>query len=128
MSSEEHGSTESPAHASTESLAEDLTGKELGGFRILRRLGTGAMADVYLADQSSPKDDHYVFAYTITISNEGATYVHFWSTDGNGALLPAAGPGCRSSCRSRVPARPTPFNRRSAQKKPGTPGFFFWGR
>jgi eukaryotic-like serine/threonine-protein kinase len=33
--------------------AEDLTGIQLGGFRILRRLGSGAMADVYLADQSS---------------------------------------------------------------------------
>ncbi len=35
--------------------SDDLSGKELGGFRILRRLGTGAMADVYLADQSSLK-------------------------------------------------------------------------
>jgi len=34
-------------------LAEDLTGKQFGGFHILRRLGSGAMADVYLAEQSS---------------------------------------------------------------------------
>ncbi len=34
-------------------IADDLSGKQLGGFRILRRLGSGAMADVYLADQSS---------------------------------------------------------------------------
>jgi serine/threonine protein kinase len=34
---------------------DDLSGKELGGFRILRRLGAGAMADVYLAEQSSLK-------------------------------------------------------------------------
>ncbi len=33
----------------------DLTGKVLGGFRLLRRLGAGAMADVYLAEQSSLK-------------------------------------------------------------------------
>lgn len=31
--------------------SNDLLGKDIGGFRILRRLGSGAMADVYLADQ-----------------------------------------------------------------------------
>ena len=30
----------------------DLSGRELGDFRLLRRLGRGAMADVYLAEQS----------------------------------------------------------------------------
>ena len=32
---------------------EDLTGRPFGEFQILRRLGSGAMADVYLADQPS---------------------------------------------------------------------------
>lgn len=31
----------------------DLSGLRLGGYRLLRRLGSGAMADVYLAEQSS---------------------------------------------------------------------------
>ncbi|HEX7449540.1 MAG TPA: serine/threonine-protein kinase [Pirellulales bacterium] len=31
----------------------DLTGRRLGGFRLLRRIGRGAMAEVYLADQAS---------------------------------------------------------------------------
>ena len=31
----------------------DLSGRQLGDYRLLRRLGRGAMADVYLAEQSS---------------------------------------------------------------------------
>jgi serine/threonine-protein kinase len=32
---------------------EDLSGRRLGGYRLVRRLGSGAMADVYLAEQIS---------------------------------------------------------------------------
>lgn len=31
----------------------DLSGRRLGGYRLMRRLGSGAMADVYLAEQES---------------------------------------------------------------------------
>jgi serine/threonine-protein kinase len=38
----------------SETIAEtDLSGRQLGGYRLLRRLGRGSMAEVYLAEQSS---------------------------------------------------------------------------
>lgn len=52
----------------------------------------------YLADQSSPRDDRYVFAYTITISNEGARTAqlrtrHWIITDGRGSIEEVRGDG-----------------------------------
>jgi ApaG protein len=52
----------------------------------------------YLADQSSPRDDRYVFAYTITISNEGIRTAqlrtrHWIITDGRGAIEEVRGDG-----------------------------------
>jgi ApaG protein len=45
----------------------------------------------YLAEQSSPRQDRYAFAYTITISNEGARTAqlrtrHWIITDGRGTV------------------------------------------
>ncbi len=52
----------------------------------------------YLAEQSSPPHDRYVFAYTITISNEGATTAqlrtrHWVITDGRGGVEEVRGDG-----------------------------------
>jgi serine/threonine-protein kinase len=47
------GKTPSPVTASVAPPESDLTGLQLGDFRLLRRLGQGAMADVYLAEQCS---------------------------------------------------------------------------
>ena len=52
----------------------------------------------YLADQSSPRDDRYVFAYTITISNEGERTAqlrtrHWVITDARGVVEEVRGDG-----------------------------------
>src|SRR5262245_23387951 len=53
---------------------------------------------IYLPEQSSPSDDRYVFAYTITISNEGARTAqlrtrHWIITDGHGEIEEVRGDG-----------------------------------
>lgn len=52
----------------------------------------------YLADQSSPDDDHYVFAYTVTIRNTGEVAGqlisrHWIITDGDGQVHEVRGEG-----------------------------------
>jgi ApaG protein len=52
----------------------------------------------YVDDQSKPTEDHYVFAYTITIRNEGKVPArlltrHWVITDANGKVQEASGEG-----------------------------------
>mgnify|MGYP001545816563 CR=1 FL=1 len=52
----------------------------------------------YLPEQSSPRDDRYVFAYTITISNESARTAqlrtrHWIITDARGSVEEVRGDG-----------------------------------
>jgi ApaG protein len=52
----------------------------------------------YLDDQSDPRDKRYVFAYTITIRNEGEVAAklltrHWIITDANGRVQEVRGPG-----------------------------------
>jgi ApaG protein len=53
---------------------------------------------MYLPDQSSPREERYVFAYTITISNEGVRAAqlrtrHWIITDGHGGIEEVRGEG-----------------------------------
>ncbi|MCY4238823.1 MAG: Co2+/Mg2+ efflux protein ApaG [Rhodospirillaceae bacterium] len=53
---------------------------------------------IYLEDQSEPDDNHYVWAYTVTISNEGNERVqllnrHWQITNGAGKQQEVRGPG-----------------------------------
>ncbi|OIN13560.1 Co2+/Mg2+ efflux protein ApaG [Oceanisphaera psychrotolerans] len=52
----------------------------------------------YLADRSAPDEQHYVFAYTITIHNKGNERVRLMSrrwviTDANGKIIEVEGSG-----------------------------------
>lgn len=52
----------------------------------------------YIADQSDPSNDHYVFAYTVTIRNEGNKPArlltrHWVITDGDGQVQEVHGEG-----------------------------------
>lgn len=52
----------------------------------------------YVAEQSSPRAKRYVFAYTVTIRNEGTEPAHLRSrhwiiTDGDGRVEEVRGPG-----------------------------------
>lgn len=53
---------------------------------------------VFLEEQSRPEDDHYVWAYEVTITNEGSETVqlvsrHWKITDANGVLQEVEGAG-----------------------------------
>ena len=52
----------------------------------------------FIAEQSAPEKDRYVFAYTITITNEGTVPAqllnrHWLSTDSNGKIQEVRGDG-----------------------------------
>ena len=72
-------------------VAEPTSSAETDGIRV-------RVQSHYLAEQSSPRDDRYVFAYTITISNESAHTAqlrtrHWIITDGRGTIEEVRGDG-----------------------------------
>jgi ApaG protein len=72
-------------------VAEPTSSAETDGIRV-------RVQSHYLAEQSSPRDDRYVFAYTITISNESARTAqlrtrHWIITDGRGTIEEVRGDG-----------------------------------
>jgi ApaG protein len=65
---------------------------------------------VYLPQQSSPRENRYVFAYTVSISNEGADPAqlrtrHWIITDGNGVVQEVKGPGVVGETPRLVPGQ-----------------------
>jgi ApaG protein len=72
-------------------VAESLSSALTEGIRITVR-------SQYLAEQSSPDDDRYVFAYTVKIANEGDGTAqlrtrHWVITDGRGTIEEVRGDG-----------------------------------
>ena len=72
-------------------VAEPTSSAETDGIRV-------RVQSHYLADQSSPREDRYVFAYTITISNESQKTAqlrtrHWIITDGRGTIEEVRGDG-----------------------------------
>ncbi len=57
-----------------------------------------SVKSVYVTDQSAPRANRYVFAYTVRIANEGTAHAqlrtrHWIITDGNGKVEEVKGPG-----------------------------------
>jgi serine/threonine-protein kinase len=74
-----------PSHSLTEMpLDADLSGRELAGYRLLRRLGRGAMAEVYLADQISLGRQVAVKVLRSTLATD-ATYVQRFDQEARAA-------------------------------------------
>ena len=55
----------------------DLTGRELGDYRILRRLGAGGMAEVYLAEQQSLSRQVALKVLQPTLARDGSYITRF---------------------------------------------------
>jgi ApaG protein len=73
------------------SVAEPKSSMVTDGIRV-------TVQSLYLADQSSPHDDRYVFAYTVAITNEGVVPAqlrtrHWVITDGRGGVEEVRGDG-----------------------------------
>jgi ApaG protein len=73
------------------SVAEPKSSMVTDGIRV-------TVQSLYLADQSSPHDDRYVFAYTVAITNEGLVAAqlrtrHWVITDGRGGVEEVRGDG-----------------------------------
>ena len=72
-------------------VAESTSSAETYGIRV-------RVQSFYRPEQSSPRDDRYVFAYTITISNESTRAAqlrtrHWIITDGRGTIEEVRGDG-----------------------------------
>jgi tRNA A-37 threonylcarbamoyl transferase component Bud32/tetratricopeptide (TPR) repeat protein len=62
----------------------DLSGRQIGGYRLLRRLGQGAMAEVYLAEQVSLRRQVALKVLRSNLAND-ATYVRRFDQEARAA-------------------------------------------
>ncbi len=69
---------------SEERRSPDLSGRQLDDYRILRRLGRGAMAEVYLADQSSLRRQVAIKVLRADLAND-ASYVQRFHNEARAA-------------------------------------------
>ncbi len=77
----------------------------------------------YVADQSDPANDHYLFAYHITIRNEGSEAVqlisrHWVITNGEGQVEEVRGPGVVGSQPELEPGQEFQYTRGCPRRTP----------
>src|ERR1700758_4637085 len=68
-----------PPHSQAEQPPRDLTGRTLGDFKVLRRIGQGGMGQVYLAEQISLKRKVAVKVMRPDIAAEPTSFQRFRS-------------------------------------------------
>ena len=88
----------------------DLTGRQFGDYRLLRRLGRGAMAEVYLAEQKSLRRN-VAFKVLKTELATDEKYIQRFHMEARAAAVISKLTGARSSKYT--------FNCRSASTSPG---------
>lgn len=76
--------SDSEVRSSEPATVSDLSGRQLGDYRLLRRLGRGAMAEVYLAEQGSLRRQVAVKVLKRDLATD-ASYIHRFQNEARAA-------------------------------------------